>query len=163
MWFWKSLKLCFILLHFRNRTLFQGRKSNESLWLAWRTWSWDPNKCERGRKAGRLRHSGILFDGGKGITVAGVLWVWYGFLLFLRCLLQTPEVQLSVVRKIFGACSLKARRHFTLLCTTFKDLCVGKFAHEEKSFPMVSARLLWQYIPAMLLSPTGGPGPCWSV
>lgn len=81
------------------------------------------NNRKRGGKAGRLWHSGIMFDGGKGITVAGVLQVQWGFLFCLRCLLQTLEVQLFVVREIYGACSPTARRGFALLCITFKDLC----------------------------------------
>lgn len=161
MWFWKSLKLCFILgtgaiPYFGGEKVMEvcgltGEYGHETL---------TSTKCERGGKAGWLWHSGILFDGGKGITVAGVLWVWWDFLFFLRCLLQTPEVQLFVVREIFGMCSLKARRHFTLLCITFNDLCVGTFAHEEKSFLMVSTRLPWPYVPAMLPSPTDRPSTC---
>lgn len=61
-----------------------GERGHESL---------TTNKCKRG-KAGRLWHLGILFDGGKSITMAGLVWVWWGFLFFLKCLLQTLEVQL---------------------------------------------------------------------
>lgn len=99
------------------------------------------NKCERGGKLVGSGTRGSCLMVVKVITVAGVLRVQWGFLFFLRCLLQTSEAQLFIVREIFGACSLKARRDLTLLCITFKGLCVGKFAHEEKSFLMVSVRL----------------------